>query len=160
MTKRKAAIDGSSESDRLPLYLDHNATTPVDPEVLATMLPFFTEQFGNPSSVEHIHGNRAQAAVAKARQQVADALGARDNEIIFTGSCTEANNIAILGAARARPDRPHLVTTAIEHPAVLESFRQLAREGFELTVIGVDEFGLVDVDALAGCSVPIPDSCL
>jgi cysteine desulfurase len=132
-----------------PTYLDHNATTPVDPKVLAAMLPYFSEVFGNPSSVEHLHGNRAHTAVAKARGQVAAALGARDNEIIFTGSCTEANNIAILGAARARPERRHLITTAIEHPAVLEPFRQLAREGFELTVLGVDEYGRVSADAVA-----------
>lgn len=139
--------DGAGGAD--PIYLDHNATTPVDPKVLTAMLPYFTDVFGNPSSVEHLHGNRAQTAVAKARVQVAAALGARDNEIVFTGSCTEANNIAILGAARARPERRHLVTTAIEHPAVLEPFRQLAREGFELTVLGVDEFGRVSADAVA-----------
>ncbi|MCW2390071.1 cysteine desulfurase [Sphingobium sp. B11D3B] len=139
--------DGVGGAD--PIYLDHNATTPVDPKVLAAMLPYFTDVFGNPSSVEHLHGNRAQTAVTKARAQVAAALGARDNEIVFTGSCTEANNIAILGAARARAERRHLVTTAIEHPAVLESFRQLAREGFELTILGVDEFGRVSADAVA-----------
>ena len=127
-----------------PLYLDNNATTPTDRRVVDTMLPYFTEVFGNPSSVEHVHGNRAQAAVAKAREQVARHLGARDNEIIFTGSCTEASNIAILGAARARPDRRHLITSAVEHPAVLEPFRQLEREGFEVTCLGVDEFGRVD----------------
>ena len=132
-----------------PIYLDHNATTPVDPVVLEAMLPYFTHVFGNPSSVEHVHGNRAQAAVAHARSQISAALGARDNEIIFTGSCTEANNIAILGAARARPERRHLVTTAIEHPAVLEPFRQLAREGYELTIVGVDEFGRVSPDSIA-----------
>ncbi len=127
-----------------PIYLDHNATTPVDRRVLDAMLPYFTEVFGNASSVEHIHGNRAQQAVARAREQVASALGARENEIVFTGSCTEASNIAILGAARARPDRRHLITTAIEHPAVLEPFRQLKREGFELTLLPVDGYARVD----------------
>jgi len=131
-----------------PIYLDHNATTPTDRRVLAVMLPFFTEVFGNPSSVEHVHGNRAQAAVAKARAQVASHIGARENEIVFTGSCTEASNIAILGAARARPDRRHLVTTAIEHPAVLEPFRQLEREGYEVTILSVDETARVDPAAL------------
>lgn len=135
--------------DAKPIYLDHNATTPVDPRILAAMLPFFTEVFGNPSSVEHLHGNRAQAAVAKARTQVATALGARDNEIVFTGSCTEANNIAILGAARARPERRHLVTTAVEHPAVLEPFRQLEREGFIVTILGVNDAGRIDPIAVA-----------
>lgn len=142
-------MSGAGAGGADPIYLDHNATTPVDPKVLAAMLPYFTEVFGNPSSVEHLHGNRAQTAVTKARVQVAAALGARDNEIIFTGSCTEANNIAILGAARARPERRHLITTAVEHPAVLEPFRQLAREGFELTILGVDEFGRVSADAVA-----------
>jgi cysteine desulfurase len=133
-----------SASEDTPLYLDHNATTPVDRRVLDAMLPYFTEVFGNPSSVEHIHGNRAHAAVTKARVQVAAHLGARENEIVFTGSCTEASNIAILGAARARPERRHLITSAVEHPAVMEPMRQLEREGFELTVIAVDEYGRVD----------------
>lgn len=132
-----------TEEQTNPIYLDHNATTPTDRRVLDAMLPYFTDVFGNPSSVEHIHGNRAQAAVAKARAQVAAHIGARENEIIFTGSCTEASNIAILGAARARPERRHLITTAIEHPAVLEPFRQLEREGFELTILPVDETGRV-----------------
>lgn len=127
-----------------PVYLDNNATTPVDPRVVAAMMPYLGEIFGNPSSVEHIHGNSAQAAVGKAREQIAAALNARENEIVLTGSCTEADNIAILGAARARPERRHLVTTAVEHPAVLEPFRQLEREGFELTILGVDEHGRVD----------------
>ncbi|SEL80117.1 cysteine desulfurase [Sphingomonas palmae] len=132
-----------------PLYLDHNATTPVDPRVLDAMLPFFTEVFGNASSVEHVHGNRAQAAVAKARGQVAAHLGARENEIVFTGSCTEASNMAVLGAARARPERRHVVTSAVEHPAVMEPMRQLAREGYDLSIVGVDEYGRVDPGAVA-----------
>jgi cysteine desulfurase len=131
-----------------PIYLDNNATTAVDPRVVSAMIPYLAEIFGNPSSVEHVHGNRAQAAVAKARNQIATSLNARDNEIIFTGSCTEADNIAILGAARARPERRHLVTTAVEHPGVLEPFRQLEREGFDLTILGVDEHGRVEPAAL------------
>ena len=133
------SVDGSD-----PIYLDHNATTPTDARVVAAMLPYFTKVFGNPSSVEHVHGNRAQAAVARARTQVAAHIGARENEIVFTGSCTEASNIAILGAARARPDRRHLITTAIEHPAVLEPFRQLEREGYEVTILPVDQTARVD----------------
>ena len=134
--------------EAMPIYLDHNATTPTDPRVVDAMLPYFTKVFGNPSSVEHVHGNMAQAAVAKARAQVAAHLGARDNEIVFTGSCTEASNIAILGAARARPERRHLITSAIEHPAVMEPLRQLERDGFEVTVLEVDEFAQVDASAL------------
>jgi cysteine desulfurase len=127
-----------------PIYLDHNATTPADPRVVEAMMPYFTGTFGNPSSVEHAHGHAAQGAVAEARSKVASALGARDNEIVFTGSCTEANNIAILGSARAQPERRHLVTTAIEHPAVLEPMRELERQGYALTVLPVDEYGQVD----------------
>jgi cysteine desulfurase len=132
-----------------PVYLDNNATTAVDPRVVDAMRPYLEEVFGNPSSVEHLHGNRAQQAVSAARMQVAAALGARDNEIVFTGSCTEADNIAILGAARARPEKRHLVTSAVEHPAVIEPFKQLEREGFEVTFVGVDEHGRVDPAAVA-----------
>lgn len=132
-----------------PIYLDHNATTPVDQRVLERMLPFFAETFGNPSSVEHIHGSEAAAAVKQAREQVAGAIGARENEILFTGSCTEANNIAILGGARARPDRRHIVTTRIEHPSVIEPFRQLERQGFEVTWLDVDEFARVSPGQVA-----------
>jgi len=124
--------------------LDHNATTPVDPAVLAVMLPFFSEHFGNPSSVEHAHGHAARQAVEIARQQVATAIGAAAEEIIFTGSCTEADNLAILGAAAAYPDRRHIITCATEHPAVLESCRHLERAGYTLTVMSVDEYGRVD----------------
>lgn len=130
--------------DAAPIYLDHNATTPVDPRVVEAMLPYFTGTFGNPSSVEHAHGHAAQQVVAKARSKVASALGARDNEIIFTGSCTEANNLAIIGSARAQPEKRHVVTTAIEHPAILEPMRELQREGYELTVLPVDQFARVD----------------
>lgn len=134
----------------LPLYLDHNATTPTDPRVVEAMLPYFTEVFGNPSSVEHAHGHAAQAAVAEARSKIARAIGARDNEIIFTGSCTEANNLAILGAARAQPQRRHIVTTTIEHPAVLEPMRHLQREGYELSLVPVDQFGMVNPEQIRG----------
>lgn len=131
------------------IYLDHNATTPVDPRVRAAMLPYLDELFGNASSVEHAHGHAAGQAVDKARQQVADAIGARPNEILFTSGCTEANNIALLGVARANPDKRHIVTSAIEHAAVLEPCRALEREGWRVTVLSVDEAGRVDLDALA-----------
>lgn len=127
-----------------PVYLDHNATTPADPRVVEAMLPYFSGVFGNPSSVEHTHGHAAQGVVAEARAKVARAMGARENEIVFTGSCTEANNIAILGSARAQPEKRHVVTSAIEHPAVLEPMRELERQGYELTILTVDEFGRID----------------
>lgn len=141
-------------SDMAPLYLDNNATTRTDPRVVEAMLPYFTEEFGNPSSVEHIHGNRAQAAVKRAREQVASAIGARETEILFTGSCTEANNMAILGAARAQPDKKHLITSAIEHPSVIEPMRALECEGWEITILGVDDAARVSPDAVRAAIRP------
>lgn len=132
-----------------PIYLDHNATTPVDPAVLETMLPYFTEAFGNPSSVDHAYGHEAAGAVEQARAEVARLVGARAEEIIFTGSCTEANNLAIIGLARALAEPGHFITTAIEHPSVLEAFHALEREGHSVTYVGVDEEGRVDPDEVA-----------
>jgi cysteine desulfurase len=132
------------------IYLDHNATTPLDPRVFAAMEPYLREFYGNPSSVEHEHGHVTSLAVEVARKQVADAIGARPNEIVFTGSCTEANNLAILGVARANPDKRHIITTQIEHPAVLEPARALEREGWSVTYLPVDQCGavsLADVEA-------------
>src|SRR5687768_15237894 len=108
------------------------------------MLPYFKERFGNPSSVEHVHGSEAAIAVERAREQVAQTVGARSQEIIFTGGCTEANNLAILGVARALPEKRHIITSAIEHPSVLEVCRALEREGYEVTYLAVDEYGRVD----------------
>jgi cysteine desulfurase len=130
------------------IYLDHNATTPLDPAVVSAMEPFVRELFGNPSSVEHEHGHAAAVAVERAREQVAASIGARPNEIVFTGSCTEADNLAIIGAARAHPDKKHLVTTGIEHPAVIESARALEREGWQVTYLSVDECGRIDLEEL------------
>lgn len=131
------------------IYLDHNATTPVDPAVMQAMEPYLREIFGNPSSVEHEDGHAAARAVAAARAQVAEAIGARENEIIFTGSCTEADNLAIFGVARANPEKKHLVTTAIEHPAILEPARALEREGWRVTFLPVDADGRVSVEVVA-----------
>jgi cysteine desulfurase len=131
-----------------PIYLDHNATTPVDKRVLDAMLPYFTQEFGNASSVEHRHGNAAAEAVRLPRAQVADAIGARENEIIFTGSATEASNMAILGLAKAEPEKRHAITSVIEHPAVLEPFRELERLGWSITYLDVDESGQVSLDGL------------
>lgn len=126
-----------------PIYLDHNATTPVDPLVFDAMEPFFTRHFGNPSSVEHAHGNAAYRAVEKAREQVAELIGARPNEIIFTSGCTEANNLAILGLAHTETRR-HAITSAVEHPAVLEPMKVLQGAGWKVTVLSVDADGSVD----------------
>lgn len=131
-----------------PVYLDHNATTPIDPLVLAAMEPYLREFYGNPSSIEHVHGHAAGIAVDRARAQVASAIGAQAKEIVFTGSCTEADNIAILGTARANPDKRHMITTPIEHPAVLEPMKALERQGWRVTQLPVDQYGLVTAEAV------------
>ena len=134
---------------KLPVYLDHNATTPVAPEVADAIEPFLRAEFGNPSS-SHVYGRRARDAVYRARAQVAALIGAQESEIVFTGSATEANNLAILGVARAlRQVKRHLVTSAIEHPAVIRPCEQLKEDGWELTVVQVDRDARLDLDALS-----------
>jgi len=131
------------------IYLDNHATTPVDPAVVQAMTPYFTEKFGNPSSRQHVFGQEAHAAVEEARARVARLLGAEPGDIVFTSGATESNNLAVRGAARAMGDRGrHLVTTAIEHAAVLEPCRTLEREGFQTTVVEVGLDGIVDIEAL------------
>jgi len=133
------------------VYLDHHATTPLDPRAFEAMKPYFTEEFGNASSATHDWGHRAAEAVAVARASVARLIGARPSEIVFTGGATEANNLALKGAARMarREGRgSHLVTTAIEHKAVLLTMRALAEEGFALTVVPPDAKGIVSADAV------------
>lgn len=133
---------------RDPIYLDHNATTPVAPEVLDAMLPWLRDQFGNPSST-HPWGRRAAQAVATARHQVADLIGAQPQEIVFTGCATEANNLALLGVARALGTaRRHLVISAIEHPAVMAPALFLREQGWDVTVVPVDGFGRVSLEEL------------
>jgi len=132
-----------------PIYLDYNATTPVAPEVLDAMLPWLREEFGNPSS-SHAFGRRAAQAVATARRQVAALIGAQPQEIVFTGCATEANNLALLGTARAVVEsgssRRHLVVSAVEHPAVMAPAMQLRAQGWDVTVVPVDAFGRVATD--------------
>ncbi|QEE24965.1 cysteine desulfurase [Rhodanobacter glycinis] len=135
-------------SDGRPIYLDHNATTPLDPTVFEAMRPYFLEHFGNPSSVEHIYGLTAATAVERAREQVARAINADAGEIVFTGSCTEADNLAILGVARAAKASSHFITSQIEHPAVLEAFRQLEKEGHAVTYLSVDEVAQIRLEEL------------
>ena len=132
-------------------YLDHAATTPLRPEALEAMLPFLQGSFGNPSG-QHFQARAAKTAIEEAREQVAAALGAKPAEIVFTGGGTEADNLAIKGAARSARDRGFgdgVVTTAIEHHAVLHSCDRLGREGFRVAKVGVDADGVVDLDALA-----------
>ncbi|MGE5799180.1 MAG: cysteine desulfurase NifS [Syntrophaceae bacterium] len=126
------------------IYLDHAATTPVDPEVIEAMLPYFRETFGNPSSI-HSFGQQARSAVEDAREKVASFMGAKPAEIVFTSGGTESNNFAIKGIAWAnRKKGNHIVTSAIEHHAVMEPCRFLEREGFEVTFLPVDPRGLAD----------------
>jgi cysteine desulfurase len=139
---------------RLPIYLDHNATTPLDPDVFEAMKPYFLAKFGNPSSVEHYYGHEAAQAVEDAREQVAGVIGARPEEIVFTGTCTEANNLAIQGVARAYEDKDQFVTSVIEHPSVLETFAWLEKQGKNVTYIGVDEYGRVSAEEVASRITP------
>lgn len=127
-----------------PVYLDYNATTPIDPRVAEAMLPFIQQHFGNPSS-SHYYGVTARKAVDKAREQVAAMLRCSPEEIIFTSGGTEANNHAIKGAAHACRDKGnHIITSAVEHPAVTEVCRYLEGKGFAITTVPVDDHGLVD----------------
>jgi cysteine desulfurase len=133
------------------IYLDHHATTPCDPLVLEAMLPYFTAQFGNPSSA-HAAGTRTADAVRQAREQVASLVGAQPGEVIFTSGATEANNLAMLGyarAAHATSPRRRIVISAIEHKAIINPAKQLAREGFEIIILPVDAQGTVDLAAAA-----------
>jgi cysteine desulfurase len=131
------------------IYLDSHATTPVDPIVLEAMLPYFSERFGNPSSRGQVFGIEARGAVETAREQLAAFIGAEPEEIVFTSGATESDNLAIRGAARAATSGRHVVTTALEHAAVLEPCRTLEREGFEVTRITPDSDGVVSARAVA-----------
>ncbi len=147
----------SDTPNRLPIYLDNQASTPLDPRVLEAMLPYFTEHFGNPHSESHVYGKNAMAAVERARAAVARLIAADPREIVFTSGATEANNLALKGAAHfAREHQPasghprdHIVVLATEHKCVLESAAALAREGFSVTYLPVAPSGLVALDRLA-----------
>jgi len=128
-------------------YLDHAATTPLDPDVLSAMDPFLKDNFGNPSSI-HDTGHRAHMAVTRAREQVADVLGARPNEIIFTSGGTESDNLALKGAAEAHSFKGHLITTAIEHHAVLHTAQYLEKRGMEVTYLEPDSDGFVSAHSV------------
>ncbi|HEX5702635.1 MAG TPA: cysteine desulfurase family protein [Pyrinomonadaceae bacterium] len=128
------------------VYLDHSATTPVDPRVLAAMMPYLTENYGNASSV-HLFGQQARAAVDKSRRQIASLIGARPNEIVFTSGGTEANNLAIRGNCEAaEPHGRHIITSAIEHPSARGPIDQLEKQGWEVTRLPVYDNGIVRVE--------------
>jgi len=130
-----------------PIYLDYGATTPVDPRVVDAMIPWLREHFGNPASRSHAWGWEAEAAVEKAREQVADLIGADPREIVWTSGATESNNLAIKGAAQFYKTRgKHLITVKTEHKAVLDPMRELERQGFEVTYLDVQEDGLLDLE--------------
>src|SRR3990170_2978348 len=129
-------------SDRQLVYMDNHATTRVDPRVVAAMLPYFTEKFGNAGSVGHHFGDEARAAVEEARQSIAAAIGAEAKEIVFTSGATESNNLAIRGVAeRERRRGDHLVSVATEHKAVLDPVARLARRGYDVTLLDVEQAG-------------------
>ena len=132
----------------LPVYLDHHATTPVDARVLASMLPFFEQQYGNASSLHHVYGQVARTAVNQAREQVAGLLNVQPREVVFTSGATEANNLAIKGSLAAAPAGSHLIVNAAEHKSVLDVAARLARRGVEVTILPVDQFGCVDPKAV------------
>jgi cysteine desulfurase len=129
------------------IYLDYHATTPCDPQVVQTMMPYFRENFGNPSSSLHQIGKKAAKVVEEARTQVAEVIGADSREIIFTGGATESNNFALLGiAGNSAGKRNRIVTTAIEHKSVLWPCKELQKQGFEIVILPVDSDGRIDIN--------------
>jgi cysteine desulfurase len=140
---------------RKSVYLDHHATTPVDPRVLEAMLPYFAEHFGNPGSGSHAWGWTARDAVEKARRQVAGLIGSASREIIFTSGATESNNLAIRGAARMAPEgRRHVIVSGIEHKSVLEPADQLTEAGWRVSCLPVGPDGIVDLETLRAAMTP------
>lgn len=138
-----------------PIYLDYGATTPCDPRVVDAMIPWLREQFGNPASRSHAWGWQAEEAVEAARAQVAALIGADPREIVWTSGATESNNLALKGAAQFYQDKGrHLVTVKTEHKAVLDTMRELERQGFEVTYLDVQENGLLNLDAFAAALRP------
>jgi cysteine desulfurase len=134
---------------QLPIYMDNNATTRVDPRVLEAMLPYFTDKYGNAASRHHVFGQEVEAAVELARAQVADLINASPKEIVFTSGATESDNLAVKGVAGMHRDKGHIVTTAIEHHAILDPCRRLERGGFQVTFLVPDRFGQVSVKQIA-----------
>jgi cysteine desulfurase len=144
-----------NDMPHLPIYMDYSATTPVDPRVADKMIPYLREQFGNPASRSHSYGWDAERAVEEAREQVAALVGADPREIVWTSGATESNNLAIKGAAHFYHSRgKHIVTLKTEHKAVLDTCRELERQGFEVTYLDVQEDGLIDLEAFKAALRP------
>ncbi|NMG73961.1 IscS subfamily cysteine desulfurase [Aromatoleum diolicum] len=140
---------------KFPIYLDYSATTPVDPRVAQAMIPWLTEQFGNPASRSHAYGWEAEKAVEDAREQVAALVNADPKEIVWTSGATESNNLAIKGAAQFYKGKgKHIITLKTEHKAVLDTFRELERHGFEATYLDVQEDGLINMEAFRNALRP------
>jgi cysteine desulfurase len=141
--------ENNSSLKNSPIYLDYSATTPIDPAVADAMIPWITEKFGNPASNTHVYGWDAEQAVEDARKEVASLVGADSREIVWTSGATESNNLAIKGAAQFYQDKgKHIITLKTEHKAVLDTFRDLERIGFEATYLDVQSNGLLDIDVL------------
>ena len=154
-TTSAKAKDNSDQLGFKPLYLDAQATTPLDPRVLDAMLPYSISLYGNPHSRTHFYGWEAEDAVETSRKNVADLIGADAKEIIFTSGATESNNIAVKGVARFHQrKKKHVITTQTEHKCVLDSCRHLEGEGFDVTYLPVQSNGLVDLQALADAIRP------
>src|SRR5687768_9436809 len=135
---------------KLPIYMDNHATTPVDPRVVAAMLPYFTDVFGNAASRSHAFGWGAEKAVEQAREQVASVIGASGKEIVWTSGATESNNLALKGAAEFYKDRGnHIITAQTEHKAILDTCKRLEKEGFEVTYLPVEQDGRVSPERVA-----------
>lgn len=131
------------------IYLDFQATTPIDPVVLDSMLPYMTDLFGNPHSKSHVYGWEAEKAVEKSREQIANLIGADSKEIIFTSGATESNNLALKGVADFYKDKKkHIITTQIEHKCILDTCRHLQTKGFEVTYLPVKPNGIIDMEVL------------
>jgi cysteine desulfurase len=138
-----------------PIYLDHHATTPLDPQVLETMLPFYKDKFGNASSIDHSYGNDALAAVNTAREKIGGVIHAESEEIIFTSGATEADNLALFGVAQQHKDKgSHIITCVTEHKAILDSCKKLESMGFDISYLPVDVNGCIDLKELEDLITP------